>query len=67
VLWFGDGRVQTPPDGSRPSTPEELEQRLVQYLTEEERLKISVIVMDVSKPKRPSRSSSSPSRIGVRS
>lgn len=67
VLWFGDGRVQTPPDGNRPRTPEELEQRLVQDLTEDERRKISVIVMDVSKPKRPSRSPSSSSRIGVRS
>ena len=54
VLWFGDGRVQTPPHGSRPRTPEELEQRLVQDLTQDERRKISVIVMDVSKPSRPS-------------
>ena len=67
VLWFGDGRVQTPPDGNRPRTPEELQQRLVQDLTEDERRKISVVVMDVSKPKRPSRSPSSSSRIGVRS
>ena len=50
VLWFGDGRVQTPPDGNRPRTPEELEQRLVQDLTDDERRKISVVVMDVSKP-----------------
>ena len=56
VLWFGDGRVQTPPDGNRPRTPEELQQRLVQDLTQDERRKISVIVMDVSKPSRPSRS-----------
>ena len=55
VLWFGDGKVQTPPDGNRPRTPEEFEQRLVQDLTQDERRKISVIVMDVSKPSRPSR------------
>ena len=67
MLWFGDGRVQTPPDGSRPRIPEELEQRLVQDLTEDERLKISAVVMDVSEPERPSRSVSSPSGIGVRS
>ena len=54
VLWFGDGRVQTPPHGDRPRTPEELRQRLVQDLTQDERRKISVIVIDVSKPSRPS-------------
>ena len=67
VLWFGDSRVQTPPDGNRPRTPEELEQRLVQDLTEDERRKISVIVMDVSKPTLPRPSLSSRSGIGVRS
>ena len=55
VLWFGDGKVQTPPSGDRPRTPEELEQRLLQDLTEDERRKISVIVMDVSKPTRSNR------------
>ena len=54
VLWFGNGRVQTPPHGNRPRTPEELEQRLEQDLTQDERRKISVVVMDVSKPSRPS-------------
>ena len=53
VLWFGDGKVQTPPDGNRPRTPEELEQRLVQDLTQDERRKISVVVIDVSKPTKP--------------
>ena len=33
---------------------EELKQRLVQGLTQDERRKISVIVIDVSKPSRPS-------------
>ena len=67
VLWFGDGRVQTPPDGNRPRTPEELEQRLVQDLTQDERRKISVIVMDVSKPSRPSLPVAPPAEVGVRS
>ena len=67
VLWFGDGRVQTPPDGHRPRTPDELEQRLARDLTQDERRKISVIVMDVSKPSRRSRSSPLPAEVGVRS
>ena len=53
VLWFGDGKVPTPPDGNRPRTPEELEKRLVQDLTQDERRKISVIVVDVAKPRPP--------------
>ena len=67
VLWFGDGRVQTPPHGNRPRMPEELERRLLQDLTQDERRKISVIVIDVSKPSLPSRPSSPPAGIGVRS
>ena len=67
VLWFGDGRVQTPPHGDRPRTPEELRQRLVQDLTQDERRKISVIVIDVSKPSRRSRSSPLPAEAGARS
>lgn len=57
VLWFGADRVQRPPDGNRPSTPDELAQRLTQDLTEDERRKISVIVIDVTKPRPPARSS----------
>lgn len=63
VLWFGDGKVQTPPDGDRPRTPDELERRLRQNLTQDERRKISVIVMDVSKPHPPSRAS--PTSVGA--
>jgi len=63
VLWFGDGKVQTPPDGDRPRTSDELEQRLRQSLTQDERRKISVIVMDVSKPHPPSRAS--PTSVGA--
>ena len=67
VLWFGDGKVQTPPDGNRPRTSEELEERLVQDLTEDERRKISVIVLDVSKPTKPGRAVSPLAEAGVRS
>lgn len=56
VLWFGDGRVHPPPDGKRPRTRGELEQTLVQDLTSDEALKVSVVVIDVSKPSQPTRS-----------
>ena len=54
VLWFGTDSTPRPPDGNRPSTPEELGQRLTQDLTEDERRKISVIVIDVTRPRPPS-------------
>ena len=52
VLWYADaGKPLTRhPDGSRPSSPEELKRRLEQALTADEARKISVIVMDVTKP-----------------
>lgn len=56
VLWFGDGRVHPPPVGKRPRTPDELRERLAQDLTQDEALKVSVVVIDVSKPRPPTRS-----------
>jgi hypothetical protein len=53
VLWFGVQKTQAPPDGKRPETPEELRQRLEDQLTPDEARKISVIVMDVTKPGEP--------------
>ena len=51
-LWFGreDRKPTSPPHGPRPTTVEELQQRLEQDLTPEEARKISVIALDVSKP-----------------
>lgn len=51
-LWFGlENRKPTPPPrGHRPTTPAELEQRFEQDLTPEEAHKISVLVLDVTKP-----------------
>ena len=54
VLWFGADCTRRAPDGDRPSTAEELAQRLTQDLTEDERRKISVIVIDVTEPRPPS-------------
>ena len=50
VLWFGLGKTTRDPDGTRPATPRELEQQLEDKLTPDEARKISVIVMDVTKP-----------------
>lgn len=52
VLWFADPDkpARRNPDGGRPSSPEELRQWLEQDLSPEEARKVSVIVMDVTKP-----------------
>ena len=50
VLWFGADVTKRDPNGTRPATPKELEQQLKTTLTPDEALKISVIVMDVTKP-----------------
>ena len=52
VLWFGDAaapRIPPPPSGSRPDGPEALQARLEQLLTPDEKRRISVCVMDVSR------------------
>ncbi|MDE0214241.1 MAG: hypothetical protein OXN22_09205, partial [Deltaproteobacteria bacterium] len=52
VFWFGRDRCKRPPTGPTPETPEALQDRLLATanLSPEERRKISVIVIDVSKP-----------------
>ncbi len=50
VLWFGEGETKRPPDGGRPSTTAELTQRLEKVLTPDEARKVSVVVIDVTKP-----------------
>ncbi|MCQ3814736.1 MAG: hypothetical protein KTU85_10035 [Acidimicrobiia bacterium] len=52
VLWFADSNKPATrhSDGTRPSSPEELKQRLDDDLSPEESRKISVIVVDVTKP-----------------
>ena len=48
VFWFGQGDLQAPPHGVRPTTPAELERRLEETLTADEISKIAVIAIDVS-------------------
>ena len=51
VLWFGADHVKTPPArGRRPQSPEELQRQLEDQLAPQDRLKIRVIVIDVSAP-----------------
>lgn len=50
VLWFGHDRTQRSPSGTRPATPDDLKQEIETTLTEQERRKIHVRVIDVSEP-----------------
>ncbi len=48
VFWFGDDKIPSPSRGRRPTGPAELRQRLEEQLTEAERRRIAVRVIDVS-------------------
>ena len=50
VLWFGSDDTTPPPDAARPSDARELLHLLQGRLTPDERHKISVIVIDVTRP-----------------
>ena len=51
VLWFGaDHLRRSPPSGTRPRSPEELQRMLEGLLTHEQRRTITVTVADVSAP-----------------
>ena len=50
VFWFGKDRTQPPPSGTRPANAEELKKRLEATLSPDEARKISVCVIDVSRP-----------------
>lgn len=57
VFWFGKERTQPSPDGPRPTTPKELREQLQDTLTPEEARKITICVIDVSRPDRSKRRS----------
>ncbi len=48
VFWFGRDYTQAPPDGQRPENPRQLKYLLEKTLDIEQRLKISVCVIDTS-------------------
>ncbi len=52
VFWFGDHKDcrPVPASGRKPKSPDELQQALLDSLSDRERRKISVSVIDVSKP-----------------
>ena len=49
VFWFGREEMPPPPTGTRPTTPRELRERLVETLAADEALKVDVLVVDVSR------------------
>ena len=50
VFWFGRNYTRRAPDGDRLDSPEELKRQLERTLSEDEARKISVCVIDVSRP-----------------
>ncbi|WP_419840364.1 hypothetical protein [Candidatus Poriferisodalis sp.] len=50
VVWFGDDEMPTPRSGRRPNGPDELREMLEASLSLDEARKISVRVIDVTKP-----------------
>ena len=50
VFWFGAEGCQMPPSGKRPTSAHELQKRLLDTLSADEKRKISICVIDVSKP-----------------
>lgn len=50
VLWFGSDGAVSSPEGMRPSSAKALKDALVRSLGKNERLKLSIVVLDVAKP-----------------
>ncbi len=50
VFWFGQDDTQPPPIGPPPAGPRELQERAEGSLSDAERRKVSVVVLDVSRP-----------------
>lgn len=51
VLWFGPDHVtRAPPSGTRPESPDELRDRLIELLPQEHRYAVTVLVIDASAP-----------------
>ena len=50
VFWFGKDDTQPAPTGPLPADPDELRTRLAETLSDAEQRKISIVVIDVSRP-----------------
>ena len=50
VFWFGEEPTRKPPSGPRPTNPQELKKQPEATLSPEEARKISICVIDVSRP-----------------
>ena len=50
VLWFGPERTAGVPRARKPTTPDEMRERLLTDLTSEERRRAAVVVLDVTAP-----------------
>lgn len=50
VFWFGGDRMPPPPDGRKPRSAKELEDRLRSFLVSDERYRIQVCVIDCALP-----------------
>lgn len=49
VFWFGEQHCQMPHEGARPTSAHELQESLLNTLSAEEKVKVSICVIDVSK------------------
>ena len=49
VFWFGRDFLQPPPSGRKPYNPEQMREMLIASLEEDQRRKIGVVVVDVSR------------------
>ena len=51
ILWFGPDHVRrAPPSGTRPKSPDELRDRLIELLPREHRDAVTILVIDASAP-----------------
>jgi hypothetical protein len=49
VFWFGREFLQSPPSGRKPLSPKQMREMLIDSLEEDQRRKIGVVVVDVSR------------------
>lgn len=50
IFWFGLGKVRVSPDGSKPASPKELEEKLSGMMSEDEKKRIGLCIINCSLP-----------------